>query len=421
MNIISILYNLIFIPIGRLLILILKFFNKKIADKENNFRKALESLNKIEGHRRIWFHTASMGEFEQAVPIIEILKSRNPDIKIIVSFYSPSGYNNRKNFPLADAVCYLPFDSKRNAKKFIDVVKPDAAVFVRYEIWRNLMEELSKRRIPAYLIDATRHNGKFANNNFLMRIFFKSTYNYFSEIFVINVEHSEYFKSLNLSTKTTVLSDTRFDRIYNKVTSAKEKPILNNVIFDESDFILIAGSCWEPDETLMNSAMKLLPKNISDSIRIIFVPHEPTTEHIEKLSAKLDEYILFSRINETGKLKERHIIVDSIGKLLGLYSIADAAYIGGAFGVGVHSTAEPAGYGIPLSCGTKMKNSPDAINLQKLGALQVVSTPAELAAWLEEIITSKENRLAIGEIARNYVNSSIGSSQIIAEKLLGIH
>ncbi|NLO19891.1 MAG: hypothetical protein GX121_08475 [Ignavibacteria bacterium] len=430
MNFHSIVYNALFIPFAKFSIFFLKFFNPKLRERESQCLESLDSIKKLnikESNRTIWFHSASMGEFEQAKPIIERLKSANKELKIVCSFFSPSGYNNQRNYEFADAVCYLPFDTKRNAKLFLNLLKASIVVFVRYEIWRNFLEESKHRKAKLLLINATAPQSKTLSNNALLRSFSRSNYNLFDYIFTVGEKHSDFFNSLGLGSKVETLSDSRFDRIVEKVNQSRAMPIIPKNIFEEDKLVLICGSTWKEDEDLIFLALKSLELAYKEKIALIIVPHEPTEENIQRLQSIFHNSLLFSKLleltkkYETDELRkivgENAIIVNSIGKLLGLYSIADFVYIGGGFGAGIHSVTEPAGYGIPLSCGPKYKVSYDAINLVDLKALSVIENRGDLTAWFEELISDLAKRSKVGKIASDYILNRAGSSEVIVKKI----
>jgi 3-deoxy-D-manno-octulosonic-acid transferase len=409
-----------------MLLSISKLFNKKIRDREKNWEKVLlnekSKLLSLKGFR-IWFHSASMGEFEQAKPIIEKIKKMHPDIVIIISFFSPSGYNNQKNYEFADSVLYLPFDTLANAKYFIKNIKPDMAVFIRYEIWRNFLRILKKKHIPAFLICATKPNQKFLYKLPFLRQFTKSNYSIFKKIFTVSEEHTQFFQDLKILSEIQTLSDTRFDRIIENVEKAKNKSIYPKELFKEHEFILVAGSTWEKDEDILIDSLIDIEKQ-NANIKFIIVPHEPTEKHIKKLKSQLPHSYLLSQIEDFLKkenqltnisnfLGKNHIIVDSIGKLLTLYSLADAAYIGGGFGSGVHSITEPAGYGIPLACGPKYFNSPDAIKLYSYGSLKVMKNKNDFSEWLMKNIKDETYRVQAGMLNRDYLYKLKGSTDKI--------
>lgn len=413
----TILYNIFFIPIAKILIFVTKFFNKKIKDREDNYLSSMQDIEFLNRSKpTILFHSSSMGEFEQAKPIIERLRKDDVPVNIVCSFYSPSGYNNQKDYEFADEVVYMPFDTRANAKKFLSRINPKLVIFVRYDIWHNHLLEINRRNCELWLIDATEPQSKLIKS-FPFWGFTKYNYNFFDKIYTMTENDFLYFSSIGLKSNIIKSTDTRFDRIIEKVENAKSEEVLSKDIFDENDFILVAGSTWEPDEQLIiNSIEKLELDN--KKVIVVFVPHEPTAEHIDKLKRKLKNPILFSEIDENNlQAINNHIIVDKIGILLNLYSIADAAYIGGGFGTGVHSVTEAAGYSIPIACGSKMNNSPDAVNLQKKGALEVVQNDKELFNWLRSIILYDEQREKYGLISGTYVHKSKGSSFVIVNEI----
>jgi 3-deoxy-D-manno-octulosonic-acid transferase len=435
---ISILYNIFFIYPSLVLIKILKLILPKLKDRENNWKSSLNSITSIDSNnknKRIWFHAASMGEFEQAKPIIEKIKELVPDTIIICSFFSPSGYNNQKNYKFSDAVCYLPFDTLHRAKKFIDLVKPDLAVFVRYDVWLNHLKRLVKNQVPIFLIDATIPKSKFMQGS-LMKPYLRAVYGCFSMIFTVGSDHSHFFENLSIKSDIHTTADTRFDRIINSVEIAAREAVLPAELFDDY-FVLVAGSSWQPDEDIIINSYHNLKNTISKKLKLIFVPHEPTEEHIEQLQEKISETLLLSDILSLissiksdlssdadliaelcNYIGERHIIVDSIGKLLNLYSIADAAYVGGAFGVGIHSVTEPAGYGLPVATGTKIQGSPDALALKELGALTIVQDDEDLQQWLYMMIESIEEKTKAGSASRDYVYKAKGASEVVVKSIL---
>ncbi len=423
MPMLSIIYNYIFIPLAKLYIFIAKPFDEKLKDRENTCRRLLQiDIKPKSARKRIWFHAASMGEFEQAKPVIETLKKRNPAIEIIVSFYSPSGYNNQKKYRFADHILYLPLDSKQNAKRFIDKIDPDLAVFIRYDLWRNHLIELKQKKIKSLLICATKPGGKLAGKVSFIRNFHKTNYNLIDEIYTVNEDETAYFNQLNLSAAITTLADTRFDRIIKKVESASKVTILPDNYYNQEDFVLVAGSTWPPDENIIIESLGKINDSASNRLRIIFVPHEPTAGHIAILSGKLNNAVLLSELGggHLASAESKHIIVDSIGKLLSIYKYADAAYIGGGFGSGVHSTAEPAGYGIPLAAGPKMKNSPDAVNLKNNETLEIITCANDLTKWLGMIMRQEDKRIEAGNKSKEYIYSQRGASLKVYQRILEI-
>jgi 3-deoxy-D-manno-octulosonic-acid transferase len=430
MSIHSIVYNIIFIPIAIIIKKIWQLFNPKLKERERNWKSSMEDMKPLESKLNaeesfvIWFHSASMGEFEQAKPVIEELKRTRENVIAVCSFFSPSGYNHQRHYPFADAVVYLPFDTKSNTKYFLRQVKPDIAVFVRYEIWRNFLEELKASKVPALLINATFPRSILLN---FFKSFLRSTLNLFKEIYTINYKQTNKFNSLGLTTKVETLADTRFDRIIANIENAKTNPKFRYELFDESEFVIVAGSTWEPDEKLIFSAIDRLNSD-GKELRLILVPHEPTENNIMRIRKLAKNSVLLSEIEKLpfpatpNELKDfvkgKIIIVDSVGKLLGLYRYAKVAYIGGAFGDGVHSVTEPAGYGIPLAAGSNISSSPDAVDLALLGCLHTIRDSNELYLWLKELMENPNEADQLGHIAKNYVYSRQGASKVISSRIL---
>ncbi|MBI3260462.1 MAG: hypothetical protein HYZ54_13465 [Ignavibacteriae bacterium] len=408
------LYNALIIPVLRIVVRCALFINPKLREREESWKTTITCIpSHPENYRRIWFHVASMGEFEQAKPIIELLKKDNPELSIIVSFFSPSGYRNQKNYPLADAVVYMPFDTRKKARQFIEAINPDVVVFIRYELWLNHLAELSQWKIPVYLFCATFPNSSIWNYP-VFRSALHRILNYFTEIYTVSQRETNLFLSINTTTPIISSVDTRFDRIISVIeNSQKESPILPDNYFKPDDIVLVAGSTWQPDEEILIKAFHSLEQQ-GHSIRSIIVPHEPTPEHTQALKNNLRDSVLLSEIN--GKNSDaRHTIVDSIGKLLKLYSYADIVYVGGGFGAGVHSTAEPAGYGVPLVSGRNISRSPDAQNLVTLEALTCINSSNELTEWLLKMVNDESERLKRGELSRQYVYKGLGGSKTAAE------
>jgi 3-deoxy-D-manno-octulosonic-acid transferase len=421
---ISLFYNFIVLPVLLSIKSIIQPFNSKLKEREGMWEDVIEDFAESDqptNKRRIWFHSASMGEFEQAKPVIEYLKENFKDIYIIVSFFSPSGYNNQKNYKYADAVLYMPIDTSFNARYFINTIKPDVAVFVRYEIWLNHLSYLKKLGTPTLLICATKPNSKAMRKYSILRSFLKKAYSCFSTIYTINQEQTEFFEKLKIDTRIETLSDTRFDRIANTVENSLKSPILRENFIGNNDFVIVAGSTWQPCEKILINSISYFHNYSENNVKLVIVPHEPTLNHINELTGLIPDYVLLSNylddINSDYSNKNI-MIVDTIGMLLRLYASADVAYIGGGFGVGIHSVTEPAGYGIPLSTGPKIENSPDAIELHKLGAISIIQNADAFANWVKLLIDNPKEKERTGKISYDYVHKQKGSSKKIAQAIL---
>jgi 3-deoxy-D-manno-octulosonic-acid transferase len=413
-------YDFLFLPIFYLVISLGGIFNKKIREgikgRNRLFEELILSVTTLEKtKKRIWFHSSSMGEFEQAKPIIEQLK-KNPNLYIIVSFFSPSGYNNSKKYPYADLITYIAFDTRTNSKKFLDILKPDLAVFMRYDIWPNHIWQLSNKKIPVFLVDATMK--KSSPRKFLLvRSFHKSLFKDITKILTVSRADADGFKSFGCGEeKVSVVGDTRFDRVYQKSLSAKERNLIKPSVLDGRK-VFVAGSTWEQDEEIILPAFTKLTKFDKDVIMII-APHEPTIIHLEKIenefAGNLDT-IRFSHLNNYSG--ERVIIVDSIGILLTLYTYADVAFIGGSFKQNVHNVLEAAVYGIPVIYGPKIENSQEAAHLIEHGGGMVIGNRREAYRRLRSLFSDEKFRQTRGKNAYEYVQENIGTTQKIISEL----
>ncbi len=398
---------------------ILKPFFLKFKEREKNVNLSLQSLNKLNHTRKIiWFHAASVGEFEQAKPIIETLKTKFPDVQIVCSFFSPSAYKTQAEYEYADAIFYLPLDLPTNSKLVINKIKPDAVVFVRYELWANYLLLLKKYNVPTFLVNATAPNQNFFNKTLLMKKFYRFVFSLFNAIFVVNSEHLHYFQQLKIKTDIKVLPDTRFDRIVQKVKTAKSKPIISTSSFSDK-FIFVAGSIWEKDfEIIANALIKYNFSNLN-KITSILVPHEPNETFLQSIETVFPNSIRLSKLLSEPQTVQPGgvVLVDNVGKLLMLYSNAHFAYVGGAFGVGVHSLTEPAGYGIPVACGPNCFNSPDAKPMLEGNALSIIHNSKDLHRWITELTIDKSTYNSRSKASRDYVYSKVGSSDKFVEFL----
>ncbi len=422
LRILIFIYNFILIPILKIYFMLnYKLNRNKII---SDFYKIIENNNS--NTKKIWFHSSSMGEFEQIKYIIELLKKEQPDVKVICTFFSNSGYENQKKYQYADYISYLPVDSEKNAKKFIEIVNPNVAIFVRYDLWLNFLINLKERNIPSLLINAT--YPKIYKNKIIFKLiksYYIYTYSLISEIFAVNNESFNFFKN-ELSYENVYQSkDTRLDRIAEIVDQSKKHDILPNEIINSQTETLVAGSTWEKDIELLSKLLREINKD-KFLLRAIIVPHKPEKDKIEQIENLIPNIIRLSSIenlnkNELIKFKEYHLVVDKIGILLKLYKYADIAYVGCGFGDGVHSTAEPAGYGLPIITGPNIINSPDAIELHKIGALHIIKNEKELINCIDKLLSDNNLRTIIGEKSKRYIEQNKGFSlnvtKYIIEKL----
>ncbi len=359
-------------------------------------------------HRNIWFHCASLGEFEQGRPVMEELKKQRPECRIILTFFSPSGFEIRKNYAGADFVCYLPADTPRNARKFITTVNPSAVFFVKYEFWYNFILEICRKNVPLYLISGIfRPRQHFFSwyGGFFRKMLFSFTY-----IFVQDTESERLLNETGLQ-NVTVAGDTRFDRVVQIAEAAKEIPQLS--LFRGGEKLFLAGSSWPPDEEIMVKYIKSHP----GSMKWVFAPHEIGSGNIERLSKLIGEDVVkFSGFTEKEK-DARVMIIDNIGMLSSAYRYADIAAVGGGFGKGIHNILEAACWGIPVLFGPNHGKFREALMMKAEGAAKSFSSYGDFEAavdtWLSDEITYRN----AADSAKEYVRKNSGATSAILEKI----
>lgn len=409
------LYNLIALPLLKLLIYFLSIFDKKVREgikgRKRLYEDLIINLTGLDRSKKIiWFHSSSMGEFEQAKPIIEQIK-RNIEVNVLVTFFSPSGYKNSLKYPYADIISYLPYDSVGNAKRFVSLVRPSAVLFMRYDFWPNIIWTLSRYKIPSFIVDATMSK-KSKRKWPIAKQFHSSLFNNFLKILTISEKDRLSFKDYNISDeKLAVVGDTRFDRVHQKSLDAKRKNLFREQIIKDKK-ILVLGSTWEADEEVILPAIKKIFE-YTDDVLVVIAPHEPTSKRLEELEYALRDVknIRFSYKNDYSD--EKIILVDSIGILLTLYYYADVAYVGGSFKQGMHNVLEPAVYGIPVVFGPKNKNSQEAQKMIELGCGLEIQNKNEAYKIFRDLLSNEEKRKKIGKISYDYVQNNIGATEKI--------
>ncbi|QQL48589.1 3-deoxy-D-manno-octulosonic acid transferase [Mucilaginibacter ginkgonis] len=391
------------IRVYSVLAFILSFFNKKAKAWVNG--RADQTIVPMDNCT--WYHFASLGEFEQGRPVIEMYKSRNPEVKVVITFFSPSGYEIRKNSPLADHVYYLPSDTGSNARHFIDIINPTAAVFTKYEYWYHYFDELHKRNIPIYMISAIfqRRQAFFKWYGGLHRKMLKMVRYFYVQDF-----HSiELLNSLGI-TNATVSGDTRFDRVWANAGDPNFIPEVE--YFKNGQKLVVAGSTWPEGEKLLAAIINDYP-----DWKWVFAPHEVTAQHIEDLKAMLpaEGTICFSKLPQN-KLKiaeYRILILDNVGMLSSIYQYGDLAYIGGGFGRGIHNILEAGAFGLPVIFGPNYQAFKEAKDVVALGAGISVSNTEELKSAADKFMTDDAERLRAGKIMKDYVKQNTGATEKI--------
>ncbi len=412
-------YDYLFLPFIYSSFWIASRFNSKVKEGLKGRTDLFESLssnsaNLDRNKKLIWVHSSSLGEFEQAKPIVERLKKEH-NANILVTFFSPSGYKNSINYQYADIVSYLPFDTSENAHRFIEIVKPDLFILMRYDVWPNCIKELKTRNIPCFIVDATMRKHSKRKWPFIKQ-FHDNVFRNFTGILAVSDKDVAGFKEFGLEdSQLKAVGDTRFDRVYKKSVQAREKKLFPDNFF-EGKKVFVFGSSWEADEEVVLPAFIKLLKYKSDAVMII-APHEPSVLKLEKLENHLSgiaKSIRFSYLNNY--TDENVIIIDSIGILLTLYFYADVAYVGGSFKQ-VHNVLEPAVYGPPVLFGPKIENSQEAVYLSQNNGGMIVRTKKEAYRALKTFMTDNDERNRAGEKAKNYVMSHVGATEKILSEI----
>ena len=366
--------------------------------RKNLFDRMRESIDP--SAPTIWVHVASLGEFEQGRPIIEKIKAERPEYKILLTFFSPSGYEIRKNYPGADYIFYLPLDTPSNARKFLDIVKPQMAVFVKYEYWINLLAELKNRDIPTYIVSAIfrRDSIFFRSTGAMWREALKS----FELLFVQDDNSKSLLAELGHE-NVVVAGDTRFDRVAQIAAAAKRIDLIEQ--FKGDSRLFVAGSSWGPDEELI---VRLANEN--PTIKFIVAPHEMEQARMAKIEqSAVGGAVRYTNID--GDISDKQILIlDTMGMLSSVYGYADFSYIGGGFGVGIHNTLEAATFGLPIAFGPNYQKFKEARDMIALGGATSVSNYEELERWFAPLRDDSEHLAAVSQISKDYTARNQGAT-----------
>ncbi len=401
------------IALAGIILRFLSMFNEKISLFVKGRKETFQHLEQHidEGDRTLWFHCASLGEFEQGRPVIEEMAARHPEHKIVLSFFSPSGYEIQKNFSLAEAVVYLPLDSKRNARRFLDLVHPDLIVFVKYEFWPNLLEEIRKRKLEAVLISAIFREDQifFRSYGSWMRKALKG----FGHFFVQNEESRSLLNSIGID-EVTLSGDTRFDRVQAILEQDNSLDFLE--MFVSGRKILVAGSTWPRDEELL---VHFINGNEFEDLAVVIAPHQMDRERMRKMQDELKvKTLLYSDGVPDGQTKV--FIVDTIGLLTRIYSYADIALVGGGFDrEGVHNVLEPAVFGVPIIIGPVYDKYQEAVDLVEREGCLVANDQQQMNGWINRLVLEDAFRMKSGKACRDYILENTGSTRIIVDFLDG--
>jgi 3-deoxy-D-manno-octulosonic-acid transferase len=356
--------------------------------------------------KTIWFHCASLGEYEQGVPIMEKTKELFPDHKLIVTFFSPSGFEVKKNTTLANIVLYLPIDTVSNAKKFIELAHPSLAIFIKYEFWPNYLIQLKEKNIHTFLV-----SGLFRKEQIFFKphgVFMRKVLNSFDHFFVQDGTSKELLNNINIK-EATVSGDTRFDRVSNQLLQDNTLAFISE--FKQNNLCIVCGSTWPEDEAVLIDYINKAP----DHVKFIIAPHEINTSKIESFRKNIQQKSsLFSTKKSTNISQYNVLIIDTVGLLTKIYSHADIAYIGGGMGdTGLHNILEPAIFRVPIVIGNRFEKFPEAKELRELKGLFSISNATECSKTLEKLVTDKNTRIESGKIAKEFIENNKGATNII--------
>ena len=360
--------------------------------------------------KSIWFHAASLGEYEQGLPVIEKIKVQYPNHKIVVTFFSPSGYEVRKNNTVADATVYLPLDTKSNAKKFIKAINPELVFFIKYEYWPNYLNELKKLEIKTYLI-----SGIFREKQAFFKWygrFYRNALKTFDYFFVQNDSSKKLIQSIGFN-NVKVSGDTRFDRVVSILERDNSLDFIEQ--FKNNKITIVIGSSWPKDESLLVNYIN----NSSDDIKFIIAPHNIKSEQIADLKSQITKStVLFSEKNNIDLSNFNVFIIDTIGILTKIYSYADIAYVGGGFGnPGVHNILEPATFGVPIVIGPNYSHFAEATALVHQEGCLSISNQNELNDAFNLLINNEDERHEKGHICSTFVQMNKGATDIILKHI----
>jgi 3-deoxy-D-manno-octulosonic-acid transferase len=382
-------------------------FNRKARLWKNGRKHWRENLKQhIPAKQQpIWFHCASLGEFEQGRPIMESIRETSSDAFILITFFSPSGYEIRKNTPLADHVCYLPLDTKKNARDFLNIVRPSRAFFIKYEFWFHYLDALQKSEIPTCFISSA-----FRPNQYFFNWTGRWTHPYLRKIthfFVQNQLSKTLLESIGV-TSVTVSGDTRFDRTAKLAENPTELPLIAQ--FKGENRLLVGGSTWQPEEALLNT---LLKENIS-ALKILIAPHDISESHIQDIETRFAGRCLrFSCANAENIIAADILIIDSIGMLNKIYYYADIALIGGAFGAGLHNILEAIAYGIPVFFGPKTQKFPEAQQAIAAGCGFQINDETTFINEAKTLLQSPEKLQECRKKSKDFIQTNAGATGII--------
>ena len=374
---------------------------------QKNWEEKVREWIKPEDHT-VWIHCASLGEFEQGRPVMDAIKKKRPELKIVLTFFSPSGYEIRKNYPNADCVTYLPADTPGNASRFINLIRPEYVIFIKYEFWNNYISTLYNKNIPLYLVSAIFRPGQHFFKWY--GSFFRGMLRKFARIFVQDQRSVDLLTGIGLD-NILLAGDTRFDRVVQITGTARDIPQLEK--FRGNEKLFLAGSSWKQDEEIIAQYINKFP----GKMKWVFAPHEidiPNVERLEKLFKV--SHVRFSEFNNSSS-DARVMIIDNIGMLSSAYKYAYIAAIGGGFGKGIHNILEPACWGIPVMFGPEHKKFREAVDLINEKGAMTFDSFGEFSNILDKWLTDEQFYLKSAKAASFYISKNTGATDKILQEI----
>lgn len=380
--------------------------NRKARLMIKGHRKTWRTLREHAKERQhyVWFHAASLGEFEQGRPLMERLRREHPEKRILLTFFSPSGYEVRKDYAGADLVCYLPFDTPLNARRFVRLVQPEKAFFIKYEFWHHYIDELHRAGVPVYSVSSI-----FRNDQIFFRPYgrgYARVLHHFNHFFVQNEASRRLLNSLGV-TQVSVTGDTRFDRVIDIRNQAKSLPLAAALTGDSRT--IVAGSTWPPDEEILIPYFNRHPE-----LKLIIAPHEVNEERLRSIEQRLKRPALrYSQATPESSAQADCLIIDGYGLLSSLYRYATLAYVGGGFGVGIHNVPEAAVYGVPVFFGPNNQRFREARDLINEGGSFEVTSADDFQAQADRLLADERALAKSGQAAGDYIRRNSGATEAI--------
>lgn len=391
-------------------VVIASFFSKKVRKMWRGEREAFDVLkrNVDPKAKYVWFHAASLGEFEQGRPIMERLRAQHPEYRILLTFFSPSGYEVRKNYEGADIICYLPLDTPINAIRFLRLIRPVMAFFIKYEFWYNYLHILKHRNIPTYSVSSI-----FRPDQIFFRWYgrhYAGVLRCFTHFFVQNDQSRQLLAKIGI-THVSITGDTRFDRVLQIKEQSKQLPIVE--AFKQGGRVFVAGSSWQPDEDIFIPWF-----NADDSWRIIIAPHVISEEHLQQIEQKLQmPTVRYTHVTPEEAAKARCLIIDCFGLLSSVYHYGEVAYVGGGFGMGIHNVLEAAVWGVPVIFGTNNKHFQEAQGLMACGGGFEIANETDFSKLMTNFAEDKHYLSYCGGKSAEFVNSQAGATNAILKEI----